>query len=79
METFFSVNILQLICVSLKLDHVISWRWTVSVSFHLLSVFVALLNVVVIFAASVKHTYKPVLMFSLKEQLITETFENKKN
>lgn len=28
-ETFFSVNILQFICLSLKLDRVISWSWMV--------------------------------------------------
>jgi len=29
LETFFSVNILQLICIAIKLDNVIHWRWVV--------------------------------------------------
>lgn len=29
LETFFSVNILQFICIAIKLDNVVSWKWVV--------------------------------------------------
>ncbi|XP_065058448.1 transmembrane protein 185-like [Rhopilema esculentum] len=47
LETFFSVNVLQFICLALKLDNVISWKWVIV--FVPLWIVLTLLCVVVIY------------------------------
>ena len=49
LEAFFSVNVLQFVFLSLKLDGLIRWSWVVSISFSVIIQYLIIIMTTTVF------------------------------